>query len=266
MSFFNPLNWLLLIRAFRQHLAFHLKYRYFQDLNIEVPVGENLIAILPYLDSSDSFSEIFLRHEYREFLQEIELPHKWIDIGCHMGYFSLYLENWRRLSGVSEQSSAILIDADSRTKTAITRLIERNKLSNRWTYQYAAIGRPTDLATFYEDDYMASTSLEGAAGKPVKVDVCKAQDIEEKLPGYYDLVKVDIEGSEWDFLNHYEEILQKTRYLLLEWHSWHGGGGGFAQLKAKIFKLGFLILSESKPQSLESKERQVGLILAEKKC
>ena len=50
------------------------------------------------------------------------------------------------------------------------------------------------------------------------------------LPPPYDLVKIDIEGAEADFLRAYPKVLSATRHLLMEWHSWHTGGGGPEQL------------------------------------
>ena len=55
-------------------------------------------------------------------------------------------------------------------------------------------------------------------------------DLMENLEPPYDLIKCDIEGSEWEFLNNYESLIKKSKYLLLEWHSWHEGGGGFPQI------------------------------------
>ena len=56
MSLWKPLYWLLTFKSLRRRMAFQLKYRYFNDLGIEIPIGEGLIATLPYIDSSDSFS------------------------------------------------------------------------------------------------------------------------------------------------------------------------------------------------------------------
>ena len=63
-----------------------------------MPVGKGLIATLPYHDSFDSFSEIFLNGEYKEVLEGFDIPNKWLDFGCHMGFFSLWIERERRLA------------------------------------------------------------------------------------------------------------------------------------------------------------------------
>jgi hypothetical protein len=82
--------------------------------------------------------------------------------------------------------------------------------------------------------------------------------------GPYGLIKIDIEGSEWEFLNNYENLITKTNYLLIEWHSWHNGGGGKEQIASKVESLGFRIINEIDKDDFESIELKSGLILAEK--
>ena len=196
-------------------------------------------------------------------LEGFDLPNKWLDFGCHMGYFSLWLERHRRLSGESSKSEALLVDGDSRTLSSIPSLLRRNHLLENWCYRHAAIAGDCTEITFYEDDYMASTALDGSCGIPVCLKVIKEEEVQETLIPPYDLVKVDVEGSEWEFLNYYPQILCQTRYLLLEWHSWHNGGGGVEQIREKLESLGYRVLKESAVISLEKEDRKVGLILAE---
>ena len=62
------------------------------------------------------------------------------------------------------------------------------------------------------------------------------------MPGPYDLVKVDIEGGEYEFLSHYKEVLAQAKYLILEWHDWHSGGGGAMQIKNLAEEQGFKLI------------------------
>ena len=72
-----------------------------------------------------------------------------------------------------------------------------------------------------------------------------------------------MEGSEWDFIEHYPEILQSSKYLLMEWHSWHNGGGSLTQITEKLKELGFSILKSSDTTKALGREGEVGLFLAE---
>ena len=78
----------------------------------------------------------------------------------------------------------------------------------------------------------------------------------------FDLIKCDIEGGEWFFLIHYISILKKSKFLVMEWHSWHSGGGGFLQIEKKLSEIGFKIINSSRPQKAVGRDGKVGLFLA----
>ena len=83
----------------------------------------------------------------------------------------------------------------------------------------------------------------------------------KKLEPPYDLIKCDIEGSEWEFLNNYQNLIKKSKYLLLEWHSWHDGGAGLPQIEKFILSLDFNVVRSSEPIPAVGREGEVGLIL-----
>jgi hypothetical protein len=51
-----------------------------------------------------------------------------------------------------------------------------------------------------------------------EVPVLDAEQICAMFPPPYDLVKLDIEGAEWDFLSGYRSVLDHTRFVLMEYH------------------------------------------------
>ena len=64
-------------------------------------------------------------------------------------------------------------------------------------------------------------------------------------------------------MSHYGKLIKQTKYLLLEWHSWHNGGGGKEQIHDRLNELNFNVRKETKEIRVEGEERSVGLILAE---
>ena len=78
----------------------------------------------------------------------------------------------------------------------------------------------------------------------------------------FDLIKCDIEGGEWELFIHYPLILKNSKFLVMEWHSWHSGGGGFPQIENKLTDLGFQIIKSSPPQKAIGRNGEVGLFLA----
>ena len=93
------------------------------------------------------------------------------------------------------------------------------------------------------------------------VNILKEEEILQALPPPYDLIKCDIEGSEWEFIGHYPKILKKSKYLLMEWHSWHSGGEGFLQIEKKLTEIGFQTIKSSPPQKAIGRDGEVGLFL-----
>jgi hypothetical protein len=72
-----------------------------------------------------------------------------------------------------------------------------------------------------------------------------------------------VEGGEYDFLLSYDKVLCETQYLVVEWHSWHRGGGSSAQILQMAESRGFSLLRViQEPQECEgSSNRQVGVYL-----
>ena len=178
-------------RGLRERLAFALAWKHYDALNIRVPLSGSLIAPVTFQDGWTSFSEVFLQKEYEEVFRLVPVPDRWIDLGCHAGYFSLYAEEMRRREGRSFPPKALLLDADPRSAFAVERMRSMNMLDGAIAFQH---------------------------GNPVSVPVVTPELMVKLLSPPYDLIKVDIEGSEYDFIERYRSVWQSARYLVLECH------------------------------------------------
>ena len=83
---------LLSVNAVRFRVIRILKKHFYRDLGISIPVNANLWADLVANDSFDSFSEIFIKQEYEDYLPN-ETPLSVVDIGANYGFFSLWLQS-----------------------------------------------------------------------------------------------------------------------------------------------------------------------------
>jgi len=237
-----PLRW----RRLREHLAFQIRQRHFDLLQIRVPLSAGLVAPVVSDESWISFSEIFLQEEYGQVFRLLPLPDRWIDLGCHAGFFSLFVEQGRRLEGRGGKPQALLVDADTRSARAIERVIALNGLKGQMTFQHGAVSGGTGTVQFSQRAFMASgvAAINDHPGEPAAVPIITPGRIVELLSPPYDLVKVDIEGSEHDFIDHYKPVWSAARHLVLECHdspstgeSWETGAGrivantGFERLR-----------------------------------
>jgi FkbM family methyltransferase len=249
---------LLSISFFRKKLLFKLKHKYFHELGYSIPVQSGYWAHLLEKDSYDSFSEIFIQQEYLKFIPKEPIS-RILDIGAHYGYFSLWLQSIRP----EIKLRSLLVEPSPRCTRSLKNLINQKKLGGTFSYLQGAIGLPnTEMTPFYDRAHMAgSRSSSLNSEKAIQVKNITEKDLMENLPPPYDLIKCDIEGSEWEFLNNYESLIKKSKYLLLEWHSWHEGGGGLPQIDKLLESLNFSLTCSSEPIPAVGREGEVGLIL-----
>jgi hypothetical protein len=236
-----PLNALLKAEPFRRRVVFELRQHYYKELEIRIPLAANLWCPITFLEAWTSFSEIFVKSEYGTALKAMPLPGRWLDLGCHAGFFSLYVIWQRAEMGLASDFKALLVDGDNRVKEAIDALIEVNGLAGKLKFQHGLISANSGAREFIERDHMASSLSYGTHRKGTirLVETLPASRLMELLPPPYELVKVDLEGGEYEFLTAYQSILDVTKYLLIEWHSWHPGGGGVQQVRQLVCAQGF---------------------------
>ena len=250
---------ILSIKWLRQKLLFRLKHNYFHEIDLSIPLDSGYWAHLLEKDSYDSFSEIFIKQEYLKYIPKEPILHI-LDIGSHYGYFSLWLQS----KIASDDLRSLLIEPSLLCRRSLDKLIKQPALSNRFKFMHGAIGKPLDeKVNFFERPFMAGSSFDLANNDDsYKVHVIKVEEILKASPPPYDLIKCDIEGSEWDFIRHYPTILKNSKYLLMEWHSWHNGGGSVTQIIEKLQGMGFSILKSSDTMKAQGRDGEVGLFLA----
>lgn len=256
MSF---LSFLLKLSFFRKRVLFHLKSHYFHEFGHSIPLGKGYWGHLLEDDAYDSFSEIFIQQEYHGFLPKSDFS-RIIDLGANYGYFSLWLQT--RFS--DRKIRSLLIEPSQHCKRSLENLVHQPQLKDQFIYlQRAVADTANDLTDFYDRPFMAGSIFNSPKNEASnQVPVLKEIEIHDAIQPPYEMIKCDVEGSEWELLCNYSKTLSMSKHLLLEWHSWHSGGGGFTQLVDHLKLLEFEIIKSSKPTDAVGKKGQVGLILA----
>lgn len=253
---------LLSSRVLRLKLAFQLKHNYAEDLDIRIPLGEGLHSPVFDAEISASFYEIFLQQEYRPVLEVMPLPKRWIDLGSYAGFFSLWME-WQCRRGGAPGKEVLLVDANDKMSHWIERVIAINELGGVWRHECAAIATGDGQCDYVQRAYMGSSlgGIDDAPGDKVVVPVINDAKMLQKFSPPYDLIKVDIEGAEFEFLQNYPGVLSQTRHLCIEWHSWHAGGGGVEQIRHMAEQRGFRHICEVQPARTIPNGAQTGVLL-----
>ena len=259
------LFWKTLLKSeyFRKSIITHIRADYFNEIDLSIKINNGYWAQILNHDAFDSFSEIFIKNEYLDFLPETEVK-KIIDIGANYGYFTIWLQSMRP----NIELESLMIEPSINCHDSIDGLVKDQKLKGISKILDGAIDDPKlEHSSFLDRPFMASSSFVTPEEEEEarKVRIITEDEITGKLSPPYDLIKCDIEGSEWEFLSHYPKILSGTRYLILEWHSWHNGGGGRDQIISTLKSLNFSILKSSKTMSAAGRNGEVGLMLAANK-
>jgi FkbM family methyltransferase len=252
-------RYLAKIPFLRRRIAHEIKYSHFSSLNISIPVKNGFSAPIPQFDAYDSFSEIFILNEYDDIIPDIEF-NRIIDIGANYGYFTIWLQSMHP----KQSLHALLIEPSRKCIPSLTELTKDPSLSSDIKVTNCCIGNPSkSYLDFFERPFMASSAFRNSTSETTyKVKIIEENEIIDNTPPPYDLIKCDIEGSEWELLCHYPKVISKCRYLLIEWHSWHSGGGGICQIEDKLHNLNFEIKSRSGEQLATGRDGKVGMILA----
>jgi len=250
---------LLKFEPFRKRILGHLRAVYFHEFDHTIPLGNDYWVHLQENDAYDSFSEIFIQKEYKNHIPDEPIS-RVLDIGAHYGYFSLWLQSQHP----EIEIHSLMIEPSLRCQKSLKKLINHPKLNGRFTYLQKLIDAPEKgTSFFYDRPHMASSRfILDEEEQPIRVSTLQEKDVMESFHPPYDLVKIDIEGSEWHFLNNFGETLYHTKFLVLEWHSWHEGGGGVEQIRKRLSSLGFHIENESSPVPATGRNGEVGLISA----
>lgn len=253
-----PLRFFLSNAKIRRKVIHFLENNFFSELNLSLPVANGYWARIQEKDAYDSFSEIFIKQEYLSFLPP-QPPEKILDIGANYGFFSLWLQSIYPQVPIS----STLVEPSANCQSSLEWMIQDEKLKDNFKLLKSCIGNPDkESLLFFDRPYMASSvTKESNDENGRQVNIVKPAELREAMPPPWDLIKCDIEGSEWELFIHYKEILRKTRYLLLEWHSWHSGGGGYSQIIERVKGMNFNIITASEPQSAMGRKGQVGLML-----
>jgi FkbM family methyltransferase len=180
-----------------------------------------------HLESLLMADEIFQREIYSEAFEDKDVK-TFMDLGSNVGYFSLYaVERTGRKDLVG-----LVVDGNEKMATESRWHVEENHLG-AMKVMHGVVGYPPGVteATFFVNPSNVASSAQPvlnpdvpAKGDSVPVTVPAVDVLAEwkKIAGdaRVDLMKVDIEGFECDFIKNTTAALALTDRIVIEWHKW----------------------------------------------
>ena len=190
---------------------------------------------------ADEYSKVVLSKGELSVLRALQLLPciVFVDVGAHVGYYSVRMA--RRCRRV------IVFEPNPKNREVLVKNLELNNLRNVTVLSYAA-GESRYKARLWLAG-SGSTLLEGyVTGESVEVDVVPLDEVVE----YADIVKVDVEGYEWNVIQGMGKLLDKYKpTLIVEHHDFrHYRTKDYPRIRSYLKSLGYIELYLTTPHRL----------------
>lgn len=151
-----------------------------------------------------------------------------VDLGCNVGYFTCWLAHLAR----GRTLRGLMLDANPEAVEEARWHAQANAMPEVYAiHGIAGEGVPGEFAEFflYESNICSTSHLPDTARMQLKghwerirVPCLRVEDYWRKhlADARCHVLKVDIEGSELNFLKAEEAFLQRCDSILIEWHKW----------------------------------------------
>ncbi len=216
-------------------------------------VGNGVLTLRGKYDIA-SMRDVFLStHYWRAFEHLSATPKLVVDLGAHCGHFSLlcHLALLEKLG--TDSADYILIEALPRLLPQIRRVVDEAGFLDQVKVIQGLAGKKQGTASFSTDPRNLLASHTQAGSPPGAAQTLAYIDLDAVLPAGQpiDILKIDIEGSEYDLLQNYPHLLRAAKLLLIEVH---GAAARQLEFERGLTDLGLVPLS---PAIVKENERLV---------
>jgi len=190
---------------------------------------------------ADEYSKVVLSKGELSVLRALQLLPclAFVDVGAHVGYYSVRMA--RRCRRV------VAFEPNPKNREVLVKNLELNNIRNVTVLPYAA-GESRYKARLWLAG-SGSTLLEGyVTGESAEVDVVPVDEVVE----YADIVKVDVEGYEWNVIQGMGKLLDKYKpTLIVEHHDFrHYRTKDYPRIRSYLKSLGYIELYLTTPHRL----------------
>ncbi|MGL5034174.1 MAG: FkbM family methyltransferase, partial [Microcystaceae cyanobacterium] len=166
-----------------------------------------------------SFNDVFLHPFYWQVFNYLEKEAKLIvDCGAHCGHFSLLADICLQAKFNSSETEYILIEPNPYLIPLILANLKETSLGSRTTVKQALLGPKSGETQLWinHKNYLQTGLRQATESKPHTVSFL---DLSSLVKGrVIDLMKIDIEGGEFNFIRENLDILKLTNLIFMELH------------------------------------------------
>jgi FkbM family methyltransferase len=192
----------------------------YAGLDFYTPSGLHLYV--PDRGAWSSAGEVFFSRGYDPFYKHLDGVRDWVDLGCNQGFFSFgLLDHLARTEGHFPETRAFLGDANQHCVKRVIESIKSNDLQDRWKCEQVVIGPPDSTVKFeqHKDSIHSNIFAVGRSQKNLHLSTTNISRRFAGEQGFFDLIKIDIEGAEKFLFQHHLDFLKRFRYGICEWHT-----------------------------------------------
>jgi FkbM family methyltransferase len=169
-----------------------------------------------------SARDVFLSAHYWRIFEHLDAaPELVVDLGGHCGHFVVLSELAQEERFGSSGTRYIVVEGLSELVDNIRQTLSDTGLESRCSVVHGLVGKRSGSAVLVRG---RSNLLDASAVIRPAAETQSAEvpyiDLLKHVPApvFIDLLKMDIEGSEYDFVENYAELLERTRLLAMEIH------------------------------------------------
>jgi FkbM family methyltransferase len=172
-------------------------------------------------------NEIFGTDSYGKAIRSVD-PKTFVDLGANVGYFPVAVAEHVR----SRNIKGLCVEPNPNLQSSLMFHISRNKLETVY-FRQGAVGlkgacreidffvNPSHIASSVSGKFNPLVPLGGESTK-IRVPMLEFPDEWESVFSNerVDLLKIDIEGAEVDFLRSHSSFIKQVDAIFIEWHAW----------------------------------------------
>lgn len=237
---------------------------YWGLLDLECELRSGLHVQIRNRADWEVYNEVLVNGEYDAPIDyaldrhEANRPFVVVDLGGNVGYFAFRCADECIMRGIGERLSLVIVEgAPLMFRELQGRVRAQPLLRDKVHLLYGLAGRKAGEAhiTGSHLHYSNVASAEPRSGSSRVAFL----NLDKELASFatIDLIKCDIEGSEFDFIDNYEDLLKKTRAAVFEFHRY---GRNLEEARDKLSQYGFarrLVLRETSFYSIEFYTREL---------
>lgn len=189
-------------------------------------VGTGSLALRSKWEVASARDVFFSGHYWRMFDHINNPPSLVIDLGAHCGHFMVLCRMMVLEKFGADVAQYIAVEPLDEMISSLRRVMSDVGAARRVQIVRGLVGRRSGSASVFSShaSRMDTSIFQANSEKQIRDNAVNYVDMDVLVPANVgvDILKLDIEGAEYDFIDEYADLLRRTRLLAVELHPVEG--------------------------------------------